>query len=156
MTDENVQAENVQAENVQAKVDFNDAHDRHWSDAELLYEQQRWANADHLYGMSAECGLKAVMIGLGLPTDDEGSPAGQKYRTHVNILWPLFLTFAEGHQGADYAQLLGGDNKFQDWYVAQRYEHREHFDEKLAKAHREGAKQVRHVVDKAKLDGILE
>ena len=40
--------------------DFLDAHLRHWTDAELLYAAQRWANADHLYGISAECGLKGL------------------------------------------------------------------------------------------------
>ncbi len=39
-------------------VDFGDAHIRHWKDAELLYCVQHLANADHLYGMAAECGLK--------------------------------------------------------------------------------------------------
>lgn len=40
---------------------FLDAHHRHWDDAELLYQAQRWANADHLFGVSAECGLKRLM-----------------------------------------------------------------------------------------------
>ena len=41
-------------------ADFSNAHNRHWQDAELLFCDRRWANADHLYGFSAECGLKAV------------------------------------------------------------------------------------------------
>lgn len=44
------------------RSDFFNAHQRHWKDAELLYKEKRWANADHLYGLSAECGLKAVMV----------------------------------------------------------------------------------------------
>lgn len=39
---------------------FVDAHRRHWDDAELLLGNARWANADQMYGFSAECGLKAV------------------------------------------------------------------------------------------------
>ena len=53
-------------------ADFVDAHRRHWEDAELLFDHQRWANADQLYGLSAECGLKAVMQILGMPVDDQG------------------------------------------------------------------------------------
>ena len=49
--------------------DFTDAHCRHWDDAELLFKLQRWANADQLYGFSAECGLKAVMTFLGMPVE---------------------------------------------------------------------------------------
>ena len=47
-------------------ADFKDAHSRHWVDAELLFGKSRWANADHLYGFSVECGLKAVMAKLGM------------------------------------------------------------------------------------------
>lgn len=43
-------------------TDYLDAHERHWDDAELLKATARHANADHLYGMSAECGLKCLMI----------------------------------------------------------------------------------------------
>ena len=43
-------------------TDFLDAHKRHWADAELLYNEDRWANADHLYGMAAECGLKRLIL----------------------------------------------------------------------------------------------
>jgi hypothetical protein len=50
-------------------TDFYDAHQRHWDDAELLYEKQRWANADHLYGMAAECGLKQLMLAFGMTFD---------------------------------------------------------------------------------------
>ena len=31
--------------------DFFDASQRHWDDAQSLYVAQRWANADHLYGL---------------------------------------------------------------------------------------------------------
>ena len=48
-------------------ADFHDAHLRHWQDAELLFRHDRWANADQLYGLSAECGLKAVMRLLEMP-----------------------------------------------------------------------------------------
>lgn len=59
------------------QADFFDAHERHWGDGEILFNAQRWANADHLYGLSAECGMKAVMVGLGMPTDKQGIPDGQ-------------------------------------------------------------------------------
>jgi hypothetical protein len=55
-------------------ADFADAHRRHWEDAELLFAHDRWANADQLYGFSAECGLKTVMQALGMNTDAAGVP----------------------------------------------------------------------------------
>lgn len=54
--------------------DFLDAHDRHWNDAEYLFAALRWANADHLYGLSAECGLKRLMIAFGMPVTTSGNP----------------------------------------------------------------------------------
>ena len=29
-------------------ADFTDAHRRHWEDAELLHDHERWANADQM------------------------------------------------------------------------------------------------------------
>jgi len=42
--------------------DYRDASERHLHDAELLFAQapQRLANASHLFGLSAECSLKAI------------------------------------------------------------------------------------------------
>ena len=43
-------------------ADFVDAHHRHRADAELLFEHHRWANADRLYGFSAECGTVSRIV----------------------------------------------------------------------------------------------
>ena len=42
--------------------------ERHWLDAEQLFHltPPRLANADQLYGLSAECGLKALMHKWGM------------------------------------------------------------------------------------------
>jgi hypothetical protein len=42
--------------------DYENASERHLHDAELLFVQtpQRLANASHLFGLSAECSLKAI------------------------------------------------------------------------------------------------
>lgn len=47
-------------------ADFLDANARHQHDADLLFDRQRWANADHLYGLAAECGLKRLMVTFGM------------------------------------------------------------------------------------------
>ena len=38
-------------------ADYPNAHLQHWQDAERLFEARRFANADQLYGFSAECGF---------------------------------------------------------------------------------------------------
>ena len=90
-------------------VDFADAHRRHWEDAELLYNCERWANADQLYGFRAECGLKAVMRSLGMPAETPG-----QYRKHVQGLWPIFEDFAKDRDGGRYPDLLPDSKPFSD------------------------------------------
>ena len=121
--------------------DFADAHIRHWKDAELLFRERRLANADHLYGISAECGLKTVMKDLGdfpeLPSD---------YRKHFPKLWTIFQDFAKDRDGARYAALLAGDDPFSDWSIADRYAHRSNFAGAAVKKHRQGVETVRSLV----------
>ena len=86
------------------KADFLDAHDRHWKDAELLFNAKRWANADHLYGLAVECGLKQLMVALGMSVDSTtGSPIDQKHLFHADRAWTCFESYCSGHHnGAGY------------------------------------------------------
>ena len=128
--------------------DFTDAHRRHWTDAELLYSHARWPNADHLYGLSAECGLKAVMRFLGMPAD---TPT--KYRKHVRELWPIFEDFARGRDGGRYVRMLPGGAPFADWSHDDRYAHRSHFNHEGVEPHRLAAQGVRTMVGSMEQDG---
>ena len=83
-------------------ADFADAHFRHWKDAESLFDHDRWANADHLYGLSAECGLKAVMKKLGMDDDDQGAPMEREHRKHIDKLWPVYIDFVEHRNGGTF------------------------------------------------------
>ncbi|MDX9755575.1 MAG: SAM-dependent methyltransferase, partial [bacterium] len=108
------------------ETDFVDAAKRHWEDANFLLDENRLANADHLFGLSAECALKAVMKGLGMPVRPDGSPS--QYRIHINRLWDEFISFAQKQNGARYEVYLAGQcNPFFDWDIAQRYSPRSEF-----------------------------
>ena len=122
-------------------VDFADAHRRHWEDAELLYDHERWANADQLYGFSAECGLKAVMRSLGMPVETPG-----QYRKHVQELWPIFEDFAKDRDGGRYLDLLPDGEPFSDWSHHDRYAHRERFNRVTVEPRREAAQGIRRMV----------
>ena len=130
-------------------ADFFDAHRRHWKDAELLFGHNRWANADQLYGLSAECGLKAVMKTLGMPVDRTGTPTMQKHRVHVQDLWPIFVRFAGGRNGAWYLSLLPSGSPFVDWSHHDRYANRSHFQKIHVKSHREAARKIRAMIQHA-------
>lgn len=135
------------------QTDFRDAHERHWEDAELLFEQSRWANADHLYGLAAECGLKRLMIAFGMEVDDDGVPTSRDDRVHANQVWDRYETYRSGHGSATY--ILPNTNPFADWHIGQRYAHRHPFDQSRAQRHRNGADTVRNLIKTAVREGLL-
>jgi hypothetical protein len=135
--------------------DYLDAFRRHGEDAERLYKAERWANADHLYGMSAECGVKAVMKALGMTVNRAGRPIDEKYTVHINDLWDAFLTFAQGKGAARYVALLPPSNPFANWRVGQRYANQHNFAESFVQAHRRGLEYVCSLVRAALEDGLL-
>ena len=79
--------------------DYDDAPRRHLDDADTLFDLDRFANADYLYGLSAECGLKAV-IQRERMIDDEGTRALEPtYRKHLPGLWGLFVDYVSERPG---------------------------------------------------------
>ena len=126
------------------EADFTDAHRRHWADAELLFEHDRWANADHLYGLSAECGLKAVM-------EEQGETIAGEYKKHVRELWPRFVDFMET-AGELWSEFPEGE-PFDDWSHHDRYAHQGLFQLDDVKRHRDAAERICRMV-KWQLQGI--
>jgi len=134
-------------------IDFRDAAERHWEDAEYLWADTRLANADQLYGLAAECALKAVMLGLGMNIDPAtGKP---EYPYHINRLWDEFVTFAHNRRGAHYASLVGTRNPFANWDISQRYHHRSAITQHAAEEHKRGAATGKAALDNAILDGVV-
>ena len=135
-------------------VDFRDAAERHWEDAGYLLAGKRLANADHLFGLSAECALKAVMRALGMTLRPDGAPADITLRVHINQLWNEFITFAHRRSGAHYAaQISGIPNPFANWDVNQRYDHRAGVTPVIAANHQQAAQMAKQVLDNAILNG---
>lgn len=134
--------------------DFFDAHERHYDDAVKLYELERWANADHLFGIAAECGLKA------LTEKFKGGPLGTGERYHItearraSDAWDVFETFRSGHAaGAKFA--MPATNPFCDWDVSQRYANRTNFNKAIVDPHRNGANMVMGFLTTADGEGLL-
>lgn len=135
-------------------ADFADAHARHWEDAEILYGQRRLANADHLYGLSAECGLKAIMVTFGLKQDAHGSPHERSYRKHIDALWARYTAFIQSRSAIEF--VLPTTNPFDDWRIDSRYSHRSAIPESAVTAHREGALLVKGRLSAARLKGLIK
>ena len=136
-------------------TDFLDAHERHWQDAELLLANQRWANADHLYGMAAECGLKRLMLMFGMPYGSKGDyPDIRDDKSHVDKVWDRYETYrSQHHQGSSY--LLPNANPFSSWRAEQRYERRSQFTDTQARLLRAGTEEVRKLLKKAEREGLI-
>lgn len=135
--------------------DFLDASKRHWQDAEQLFESERWANADHLYGLAAECGLKRLMLAFGMPFDTiENAPKRKSDRKHANGIWKRYDTYRSGHH-AGTGYVLPAENPFENWDISQRYANQSNFDHQRADSHRSGAIVVQELLGKARREGLI-
>lgn len=135
-------------------ANFPDAHVRHWQDAELLARAGRWANADQLYGYSAECGLKAVMVANRMPVArNTGSPIKRRHRQHVQHLWGTFRSFVCGRPTAGLLHHLPQANPFAQWSESNRYAASHHFKAATVTPHRMGAHQVRQFYLRLRVSG---
>ena len=136
------------------KADFLDAHNRHRDDAELLFGKNRWANADHLLGLAAECGLKYLMVAFDMPIDGAtGSPQNKDDKVHVNKIWERYESYLSGANYTKY--YLPQDNLFKNWDVAQRYVHRKCITKTMAENHQKGTEIICALIKKATEEGII-
>lgn len=134
-------------------VDFLDAFNRHAKDAKRLYDGERWANADHLFGLAAECGLKRLMVAFGMTTRGD-APDNQEDKVHANKLWPRYESYRSGHpDGTGYE--LPAPDPFADWNINQRYDHQSGFTQSRVDAHKAGMDAVANLINKATRDGWI-
>jgi hypothetical protein len=139
-------------------VDFLAASKRHYEDAEQLTNSGRIPNAGQLFGFAAECGLKALLVSHGLNTDpntgDIIEPRPHKYKTHVDMLINHIDAFSARRNFIKYLAMMPSLPTFSDWRAEHRY-----FDAAfipLSHAHWYGAaKEIRIMLDQAKLDGVI-
>ena len=124
------------------------SHHRHWRDAEFLFQKCRWANADQLYGLSAECAAKALMPLLSLTVT----------YIHLDVLWTGFAqaaTAAQGRLGARFAHFLPAGAPFLGWSIQNRYAHECHFSKTVVKPYRVAAGKIHMMLQVAQQDGVL-
>jgi len=133
--------------------DFLNAHHRHLRDADYLFSALHLANADHLYGMAAECGLKRLMVAFGMTLESDGTPKG-KDKAHVDKVWTRYETYRSGHvQGVQYG--LPPSNPFDDWKAEQRYAQEQSFDHARVEPHRTAAHAVHALMKNAERAGLV-
>lgn len=134
-------------------ADFLNAHYRHLSDADLLFRSKpsRLANADHLYGMAAECGLKRLMCAFGMTIrESDGAPVKKEDRVHIDKVWMRYATYCSGTNGQIYG--LSNSDPFTDWKIEQRYEQEENFDFARVEPHKKAAHEISKIVKRATIE----
>lgn len=134
--------------------DFLDAMERHWLDAEDLLKltPPSLANADQLYGLAAECGLKALMLKWGMTLNNNHAPAKRDDRKHADKIWDRYETYRQGRSSS---LALPGTRYFDDWSIDHRYASRSHFQQTVVGNHRQGAAIVKQLVAQAHIEGVL-
>ena len=135
-------------------LDYDDAAKRHWDDATFLLNAERIANADQLFGLSAECALKTVMVALGMPMINN-RPTSKKHSVHIDKLWDEFITFSKNREGEKYSNILNSINPFADWNVLQRYENTNIVTAQMVAYHQTGAQLAHQCLTAAQLNGII-
>jgi hypothetical protein len=140
---------------------FAAAGQRHLKDAQTLHQQQRWANADHLSGIAAECGLKAILLQFlggvpnprGMPTHPTMPP--RHHYGHINSMWSELAATSHGRGGAQFAALISVPCPFTNWDVSERYSDGTHIDEQRAGQHLSEAQKILALHEQAKINGVL-
>lgn len=99
---------------------YGDAALRHWSDAVFLESDKRLPNADQLFGIAAECAIKAAVAQI--PSCAAGGVLTKRYREHVEILWDRVPLQDVHKRFPGLVALLKAGRPFADWGIEHRYE----------------------------------
>jgi hypothetical protein len=140
--------------------DYKAAASRHCKDAQHLVGWGRWANADHLAGIAAECALKAILLGyLGAtltPSNFPVHPQASGSLSHVNRLWNQLPQMVSGRTvGPGFTSLIAGTNPFATWAVDDRYSDGNAITEGAARTHVHKAQAILGILEQAMLTGAV-
>jgi hypothetical protein len=133
-------------------TDFRDSFERHSKDAQTLFSLSRWANADHLFGLATECGLKQLIFGM-LWDSSHDKPKERDDRVHADKAWDRYEYYRSGPEAAGY--VLSTPNPYSDWDASQRYAAQAEFDQARVEPHKTACEEVRELLKKALLDGEI-
>ena len=148
-------------------VSYKESAKRHFDDAVHLESAGGLSlgNSSQLIGVSAECGLKAVLVGLGVPTKTDGGVQNTRTFGHLPALGQEFVAFAHGNRGAKYVSLLTSTTtsqplvSFATWSVNARYHNNSWQSSNVSAAvvadQRTDAQRCLQALQQAILDGVV-
>lgn len=101
------------------RVNFSEAAKRHFKDGDILMNAERMMNASQLFGLAAECALKAVLCKRGLLTIGSTGAPQKEFKVHIDELWGIYNSRMNGP--SDNHFLMQPNSPFTDWHIAHRY-----------------------------------
>jgi hypothetical protein len=134
-------------------VKFAAAAQRTWADAEVLFGGTSLGTADHLYGLAAECALKAILVGLGV-FPSTGPTTKRPWKVHADQLWHEYTAYVSGLAGRG-TLVPAGPNPFSGWRAEHRYEEDATFTPIRLNGHRVGARAAMATLEQARIDGVV-
>lgn len=147
------------------RVGYAEAARRHFADAGLLLSNSREANAGQLFGLAAECGLKAIVVACGAKTDADGSVdkltgvKGKGFKDHMPQLHQAAITYGghlpDGRFSTRYLASMPSLSVFSDWAVEHRYWRNTAWPAASLPKWKTAADEVMLALDQAQKDGVL-
>jgi len=102
--------------------DLPNAARRHLSAANILYsEKTRIDVAGYLYGIAAECAIKAMMLEAGIRPLDLENRKADPFFAHFPTLRTMLKDSLHGRNSATLRRKIENDNFFSQWDIEMRY-----------------------------------
>ena len=125
--------------------DFPAAARRHYAAAEHLNVQPpgRRDVAGYLYGIAAECAIKAMMVDAGMrPSATDKRTKGDPFYEHFPELRTLLRESMQGRKGTPLIAFIGNDAFLNNWSTRMRYSSGKEIDLRWVDSWREQARQA--------------
>jgi hypothetical protein len=142
------------------KFNYPQAAERNYSAAMMLLgldSPVHNAVAGHVFGLASECGLKALLGGVGIVDPQTGGvPDKDKHhRCHIDELWLVTQFTLSGRNGARIASQLPHGHPFCSYRIEQRYSDQTEIPTQDLPSWRDASTCVMTCLQWAKLDGLL-
>lgn len=102
------------------RVDYLTSARRHCKDADALISAAGRPNAGQLYGLSVECGLKALLLKMGVGSGADGTIA-EDFRRHLPQLINDMTTLPDGRPASALHAAVPNLRRMHDWRIEHRY-----------------------------------
>ena len=115
---------------------------RHLLAGEQLVSGHRKDVAGYLYGLAAECGLKALMLTLGVKPLPPEQRRDDPFFAHFTVLKTLLIDSDQGRKHHDLRKFAQDQNCMAHWDTSMRYSDGKSIDDRWVESWRNYAKAI--------------